>query len=187
PAHLRAHLRQRHDAARHHPAPPRRAVAGPEPLHGQPRPRDVVPPGLPGRRVAPVRAGHALRVRWPGPRPRIDLHPGRAPRRHRRAGGPHPRGPAVSAPRRCLLVLLAAGLVAACTGTRDDDEDRTTTTSSSTTTEAPAVDDAPAVEATLDDAAVAVQEIARLEDPVGFAARPSSPNLYVIEKSGRVR
>ncbi|HLT17358.1 MAG TPA: PQQ-dependent sugar dehydrogenase [Acidimicrobiales bacterium] len=93
----------------------------------------------------------------------------------------------MSAPRRCLLVLLAAGLVAACTGTRDDDEDRTTTTSSSTTTEAPAVDDAPAVEATLDDAAVAVQEIARLEDPVGFAARPSSPNLYVIEKSGRVR
>ena len=44
------------------------------PVHGEPRPRHVVPPPVPRRRVAALRPGHAVGLRRPGPRPRQDLH-----------------------------------------------------------------------------------------------------------------
>ena len=47
---------------------------------GLARPRHVVPPAVPRRRVAPVRPGVAVRVGRPRPRPGPDLHAGRAAR-----------------------------------------------------------------------------------------------------------
>ena len=57
-ARVRRHLRVRHDAARHDAAAPRRALARRGLDDGEPRPRHVVPPALPGRRVAALRPGH---------------------------------------------------------------------------------------------------------------------------------
>ena len=45
------------------------------PVDGQPRPRHVVPPAVPRRRVAALRPGHAVGVGGPGPRARQPLHP----------------------------------------------------------------------------------------------------------------
>ena len=59
-ARLHRHLRVRHDPARHHAAAPRHLVDRRPRADGQPRPRHVVPPAVPGRRVAAVRPGHAL-------------------------------------------------------------------------------------------------------------------------------
>ena len=51
-ARLRGDLRQRPHVAGHDAAPPRRDLARPQPDDGEPRPRHVVPPALPRRRVA---------------------------------------------------------------------------------------------------------------------------------------
>ena len=71
-ARLHRHLRQRHDAARHHGAAVRAVVGQPGHADGQPRPRDVVPPPVPRRRVAAVRPDGAVdrrrRVAWPAGR-----------------------------------------------------------------------------------------------------------------------
>ncbi len=84
-------------------------------------------------------------------------------------------------------VLLAAGLlVAACSGSGDEPAAPATTPTTApdsgqtTTTERP-------VEATLDQVELATQEIADLTSPVAFAARPSSPDIYIAEKGGTVR
>ena len=57
---LRRHLRQRHDAARHDGAAVRAGVGQPRHADGQPRPRDVVPPAVPRRRVAALRPARPL-------------------------------------------------------------------------------------------------------------------------------
>ena len=73
-AHVRADVRVRHDAARHHAAAARRSSRRRATDDGEPRPRDVVPPPVPSRRVAALRPGHAVDVRRPWPRPRAHLH-----------------------------------------------------------------------------------------------------------------
>jgi glucose/arabinose dehydrogenase len=85
------------------------------------------------------------------------------------------------------LLVAAALLVTACSG--DDDDPAASTT---TPTPAPAAGETtttgdPAVEATLDRVELATQEIAELTSPVAFAARPSSPDIYIAEKGGTVR
>lgn len=88
---------------------------------------------------------------------------------------------------RAAAALAVVGLVAACTGSRDDTDDAEPTTTSTTEAESSTTTEAPAIESTLATAEVGIEEIARLEDPVGFAARPSSTDLYLIEKRGTVR
>jgi glucose/arabinose dehydrogenase len=88
--------------------------------------------------------------------------------------------------RQVVAALVAAAL--AVTGCSGDDEgpepgDEATTTSvaaESTTTEALA-------EGTLGSIELTATEVAELAEPVALAARPSSPDLYVAERSGRVR
>lgn len=92
----------------------------------------------------------------------------------------------MSRPRRAVALLLVAAALGACSGSQGDDPDdeveaTTTTEPRETTTSA-----AP-IEPTLDEVALSLQEIAVAENPVAFAARPSSPDLYVAEKGGRVR
>ena len=62
---LRARLRERPDAARRQPAPARADHRRPADPDGVARPRDVVPPRLPRRRVDAVRPGVAVRVGCP--------------------------------------------------------------------------------------------------------------------------
>ncbi|MGV3759954.1 MAG: PQQ-dependent sugar dehydrogenase [Actinomycetota bacterium] len=87
-------------------------------------------------------------------------------------------------------MLLAAIVLAACTGERGDQADEdgddgteaaTTTTTVATTTTAPPI------EPTLDAAVISLEAIAEVDRPIALAARPSSPDLYVAEKGGRVR
>jgi acyl-CoA thioesterase-2 len=68
------------------------------PLHGEPRSRDVVPPHLPGRRLAALRAGQPQRHQRARPGPRARVHPSGHARGHGDAGGPDPHGP-VTGPR----------------------------------------------------------------------------------------
>ena len=75
--HLHRHLRLGHVPVRHHARPPRGGL-GRRRLHGgQPRPLHVVPPALPGRRVAALRHGQPHRLRGPGPGPGLHVHPRR--------------------------------------------------------------------------------------------------------------
>ena len=72
------HLRVGHVPDRHHPGPPRRPLGRPG-LHGcQPGPLHVVPPAVPGRRLAALRHGLARGGGRPRPGPRLPLRPGRA-------------------------------------------------------------------------------------------------------------
>ena len=59
-ARLHRDLRQRHDAARHDGAAVRPGLGQPRHADGEPRPRDVVPPPVPRRRVAAVRPARPL-------------------------------------------------------------------------------------------------------------------------------
>ena len=85
---LRAGLCVRHDAARH------RAAAAPaqrlRPRHHgrEPRPRAVVSPAVPRRRMAALRPGQPELARRPRLRPRPDLRRRRHPGRLGRPGGP---------------------------------------------------------------------------------------------------
>jgi glucose/arabinose dehydrogenase len=95
--------------------------------------------------------------------------------------------------RRAVAVALAPALlaVAACSASSSDDDgdvgredplvSETTAVSAVTTTTIPP----PA--GTLDQVQLSVQEIAAVDRPTALAARPSSPDLYVAEKGGRVR
>ena len=87
-AHLRAHLRVGHDPARHHDAGPRRPLARGPGADGEPRPRDVVPPAVPGRRVAAVRPGLAVDLRRARAGSWADLDRRRTAGRVGRAGRP---------------------------------------------------------------------------------------------------
>ena len=73
-ARVHRHLRQRHDAARHDGAALRDVVGDPRHADGQPRPRDVVPPPVPRRRLAAVRPGSDLHRRRTRPGRRRHLH-----------------------------------------------------------------------------------------------------------------
>lgn len=84
------------------------------------------------------------------------------------------------------LALVAAVALAACTGERGDDADEGAEPDPTTTTVGETTTSAPAVEPTLDEVAISLQEIAAVENPVALAARPSSRDLYVAEKGGRV-
>ena len=64
-ARLHRHLRQRHDAARHDRAAVRALVGESGHADGQPRPRDVVPPPVPRRRLAALRPDGDLQRRRP--------------------------------------------------------------------------------------------------------------------------
>ena len=68
-ARLHRHVRQRHDAARHVRAALRPGVGLARHADGEPRPRDVVPPPVPRRRVAAVRPARALDDRPPAASP----------------------------------------------------------------------------------------------------------------------
>ncbi len=63
---------------------------------GLPRPRDLVPPAVPGGRVVALRPVVAVRLRRPRLLARPGLQAGRHPRRHRRPGGAHPPAHPVS-------------------------------------------------------------------------------------------
>ncbi len=65
-AHLRADVRERHDAAGRGPYPGGAAVGSARLRHGVPGPCHVVPPAVPGGRVVPVRPGVADRDGRPG-------------------------------------------------------------------------------------------------------------------------
>ena len=73
-ARVHRHLRQRHDAARHRPAPVRYVVADRQPDDGEPRPRDVVPPPVPRRRMAAVRPAGDLELVGARAGRRVYLH-----------------------------------------------------------------------------------------------------------------
>ena len=95
PAAARRHrgLRLGHVALRHHLGPARRAV-GRRQLHGgQPRPLHVVPPPVPGRRMAALRRRLARGGGRPGPGPRLPVRTVGHPVRLDRPGGPGPPDP----------------------------------------------------------------------------------------------
>ena len=88
--------------------------------------------------------------------------------------------------RRLAAVLAVGALLVACT----DDEPATDTTTSSTSSTAPGETTSstePLPEPNLDSINLGIQEIASVDQPIALAARPGSPDLYVAEKSGRVR
>src|SRR5439155_23563908 len=62
PAPVRRALCLGPDPPRHRDAPARDRLERRSLHHGEPRPRDVVPPPLPGRRVAAVRAGESVGI-----------------------------------------------------------------------------------------------------------------------------
>ncbi|HEX4868835.1 MAG TPA: PQQ-dependent sugar dehydrogenase [Acidimicrobiales bacterium] len=87
---------------------------------------------------------------------------------------------------RCTAGLaVASSLLLACSSGSDDTAP-TTTVPATTTTAVPSSTEAPA-EPTLDQVQLAVQEIARVEEPTDLAARPSSPDLFIAEKRGTIR
>ena len=77
-ARLHRHLRQRHDAARHDGAAVRAVVGQPGHADGQPRPRDVVPPPVPRRRVAALRPARVLDAARPAASPAARSSPATA-------------------------------------------------------------------------------------------------------------
>ena len=92
--HLHRHLRVGHVPVRHHARPPRRGLGRPRLHGGQPRPLHVVPPAVPGRRVAALRHGQPDVVGGPGPGPGLHVHPGGDAGRVHGPGGPDaPGGP----------------------------------------------------------------------------------------------
>src|SRR6266498_2124041 len=91
---------------------------------------------------------------------------------------------------RGVLVALVALLAAACSSWTPDSAPAATTaaTSAAPTTSAPSSSAAaPAATGDLARAHVRLQEVARLESPVGMALRKGDSGTYFIEQTGRVR
>src|SRR6266536_1589926 len=91
---------------------------------------------------------------------------------------------------RGVLVALVALLAAACSSWTPDSAPAATTAapSAAPTTSAPASSAAaPAATGDLARARVRLQEVARLESPVGMALRKGDSGAYFIEQAGRVR
>ena len=84
-----------------------------------------------------------------------------------------------------LIVALVVALVAAACGGDDDDSAAPpgSRTSRPPTTSTGGSEGG----ARLDDARITLTQVAELEDPTGFAARPDDSTLYAIEQVGRVR
>ncbi len=89
--------------------------------------------------------------------------------------------------RPAIAALLVASLAAV--GCTDDDDDDGEAAVATTTTTAPAATTPtePLAAGTLDQVELTTTEVAELDEPVAFAARSSTPDLYVAERSGRVR
>lgn len=82
------------------------------------------------------------------------------------------------------LTLALTLLVAACSAGTDRDA---TTTTAEPAPEAPTSTTGPLAQGTLDEIELATLQVAELDQPVALAARPSTGDLYVVERSGRVR
>jgi glucose/arabinose dehydrogenase len=84
-----------------------------------------------------------------------------------------------------LVPLVAVVVAAACSGGSATD---TTTTTSGRSPEASTTSTTgPLAEGTLASITLATTKVAEVDDPVALAARPSTPDLYVVERGGRVR
>ena len=90
----------------------------------------------------------------------------------------HPLGCLIRARSRGVAVVLALGLIAACSG---DDGGSVDTTSTAPPTSAP-----PATGA-LADVELATELVATVDTPIALAARPGTDDLYVAEQGGKVR
>lgn len=87
--------------------------------------------------------------------------------------------------RRAIALTLVALMVTASCRAGSDNGSATTTTD--TAAEATTSTTEPLADGTLDTIELATTKVAELDEPVALAARPSSPDLYVVERSGRVR
>lgn len=89
-------------------------------------------------------------------------------------------------PGRVLATLAVAGLLAgACSG---QSTDRSAGPSSTIATPATtSTTEEPLASGTLDSIELATTEVAELDEPIALAARSSSPDLYIAERSGEVR
>lgn len=91
-------------------------------------------------------------------------------------------------PRGAVAVALAVLLAGACSGDGDGAPPTTSTTTSTTEAPGETTTTAPPPEGgTLDQVDLVVEQVAALERPTTMAARPSSTDLYVGEKNGRIR
>jgi glucose/arabinose dehydrogenase len=83
------------------------------------------------------------------------------------------------------VLLTGVVLAGACSGSRGSDASTSTSgpgpsATTSTTTELLA-------EGTLGDIDLTATEVAKLDEPIALAARPSTPDLYIAERGGKVR
>src|SRR5207248_2878611 len=101
---------------------------------GEPRPRDVVPPAVPRRRMAPLRPDHAVdvRVAWAGVG--LDLHAGRPARRLRHAGRACPERAVRRRVATLGAVIAVVALGAACSGDNTTTAPTTASPAASATT-----------------------------------------------------
>lgn len=88
--------------------------------------------------------------------------------------------------RRAIAVVAALVLAAGCSSDDDPDDGGAATTTSAAAPEETTTTE-PLAAGTLDAADLATVEVAEVSEPVAFAARPGSPDLYIAERSGQVR
>lgn len=86
--------------------------------------------------------------------------------------------------RRGVVAWAALAVLVGCTDDKPRSQPVVTTTTLVDETTLPTI---PEPEPTLDAVALDTVEVAELEEPIALAARPGSPDLYIAEKSGRVR
>src|SRR5439155_2102558 len=153
---------------------------------GQPRPRDVVPPPVSRRRVAPVRAGHAVDVERPRPRPRSHLPPRRCARHLGDAGRPDQDGAMTTRNRRIAAIVLVIAAVAAIAIFRGRGSSKTASRAPATTAGA-STSTAPPTSPSLQAVTLTLTQLATVENPTAISARPNDTSLYVVEQPGRVR
>lgn len=82
------------------------------------------------------------------------------------------------------LALTIAVVGAACSG---DSTNATTTTTAAPVSEATTSTTGPLAEGTLDTIELTATKVAEVDEPVALVARPSTPDLYVVERGGRLR
>jgi glucose/arabinose dehydrogenase len=82
------------------------------------------------------------------------------------------------------VALAVAMISAACSGDSGSD---TTTTTAAPTSEATTSTTGPLAEGTLGTIELTTTKVAEVDEPVALVARPSTPDLYVVERGGRLR